>query len=68
MIVTLGGRGSIVKTADGRLSSVDAYPVEVVDTVGAGDAFVGAFAAVLAGGGTVNEAVDRSRWRRVPSP
>jgi ribokinase len=58
VIVTLGDRGSLVRTADGRLSTVGAYPAEVVDTVGAGDAFVGALAAVLADGGTVKEAVD----------
>jgi ribokinase len=58
VIVTLGGRGSILRRADGRLSTVAAYPVDVVDTVGAGDAFAGALAAVLAGGGTVAEAVD----------
>jgi len=58
MIVTLGGSGSIIRGRDGVLTVVDAFAVDVVDTVGAGDAFVGALAAVLAGGGSVREAVD----------
>jgi ribokinase len=57
MIVTLGGNGSIVRGRDGQLAVVDAIAVEVVDTVGAGDAFVGALVAALAGGGPVSEAV-----------
>ena len=48
VIVTLGARGCFVSRADGY-AAVPAVPgVAVVDTTGAGDAFVGAFAAALA--------------------
>lgn len=43
-IVTLGARGAMV-AADGRLWRARAPAVEIVDTTGAGDAFVGALAA-----------------------
>jgi len=44
VIITLGSRGCFVsQTSDGDL--VPAHRVEVVDTTGAGDAFVGGFAA-----------------------
>ncbi len=41
-IVTLGERGAVVCWAGGTLA-VPAYPVDVVDTTGAGDAYHGAF-------------------------
>jgi fructokinase len=43
-IVTLGGDGALVVTGD-ELREVDSPRVEVVDTIGAGDAFMGAFLA-----------------------
>jgi fructokinase len=43
--VTLGGKGCAIYS-DGRLSTFDGFPVEVVDTVGSGDAFA---AAILQG-------------------
>jgi ribokinase len=46
VIVTLGQRGCFVSRADGYLE-VPAFKVETVDTTGAGDAFVGGFAAGL---------------------
>jgi ribokinase len=49
LIVTLGGDGSLAITADGSWQ-VPAPTVEVIDTVGAGDAFTGAFAAALESG------------------
>ena len=45
-IVTLGSRGAVA-AASGRLLRAAAPEVDVVDTTGAGDALVGAFAAAL---------------------
>jgi ribokinase len=45
-IVTLGPRG-VVAAKTGAILRAAAPPVDVVDTTGAGDAFVGAFAAAL---------------------
>lgn len=47
VLVTLGPDGAVCHAPTGPLS-VAAPPVEVVDTVGAGDTFVGGFLAVLA--------------------
>jgi ribokinase len=49
VIVTLGGAGSLV-SIDGEVHQVPATPVTPVDTTGAGDAFVGAFASALNAG------------------
>lgn len=49
VVLTLGGRGAIVATRAGRVH-VPAPRVPVVDTTGAGDAFVGALARLLADG------------------
>jgi ribokinase len=46
VIVTLGARGCFVSQA-GQGSLLPAHPVRAVDTTGAGDAFVGGFAAGL---------------------
>jgi ribokinase len=48
LIVTLGPRGAVVLAKDGDVAHVPAPQVEAVDTTGAGDAFVGAFAVGLA--------------------
>lgn len=50
LVVTLGERGALVVPKDGQEAWVDAPSVEAVDTTGAGDAFVGAFAVGLAMG------------------
>ncbi len=50
MVVTLGERGALVLPRDGEASLVEARQVRAVDTTGAGDAFLGAFAVGLAMG------------------
>jgi ribokinase len=55
VIATLGERGAVVVTAEGQ-TNIAAFPAKVVDTTGAGDCFVGAFAARLAAGATPVEA------------
>jgi ribokinase len=57
-VVTLGGAGALAVTAEG-LWRIGALPVTPVDTAGAGDAFVGGFAACLDRGGSLPEAL---RW------
>ncbi|WP_425147217.1 ribokinase [Deinococcus sp.] len=46
VIVTLGGRGSLARWAAG-LHAVPAHPVQVADTTGAGDTYLGVLAASL---------------------
>jgi ribokinase len=55
VVATLGARGAVVVTADGA-TSIPALKAKVVDTTGAGDCFVGAFAARLAKGAVPVEA------------
>ncbi|MGI6785368.1 MAG: ribokinase [Gleimia sp.] len=55
LIVTLGSRGSFVITDKGY-TEVAAEKVQAVDTTGAGDAFVGAVAARLATGDSLEDA------------
>ncbi len=56
VVVTRGGAGVDVTTAHWSLH-VDAFPVEPVDTTGAGDAFCGALACRLAAGDELPTAV-----------
>jgi fructokinase len=44
-LLTRGAEGAVVLTADGEMTAVEAPAVEVVDTIGAGDAFGGGFLA-----------------------
>lgn len=60
--VTRGGDGSLLATPDGLLEH-PGYPVEVVDTVGAGDAFTAALVAGLLRGESL-EAIHDSANRR----
>lgn len=60
VIVTLGQRGVLVVDDTGE-EVVPAFAVEAVDTVGAGDAFAGGFAARLAAGDDLEEAVTFAR-------
>lgn len=48
-VVTLGERGLVWRRGD-EIGALPAFPVHVVDTTGAGDAFHGAFAAGVAAG------------------
>lgn len=50
LLVTLGSHGVALVTTVGSIERVPAVPVKPVDTTGAGDAFVGAFAYGLAAG------------------
>ena len=56
VIVTLGSHGAAAFTPE-RAFSVAALAIEPVDTTGAGDAFVGAFAATLDRGETLEHAL-----------
>ena len=58
VVVTLGGEGAMIVTGEG-LTRIAPVPVDVVDTVGAGDAFNGALAVALAEGRSLIEA---ARW------
>jgi ribokinase len=57
VVVTQGGNGVLVVTADGLVQLVPAPPVEVRDTTGAGDTFNGVLAARLAMGDDLATAV-----------
>ena len=56
VILTCGAEGSFVLAADGCESWMDTPKVEVVDTVGAGDSFTGAFVASLLAGKSIRDA------------
>lgn len=56
VIATLGAQGSVIRTADLDVR-IDPLRVEVVDTTGAGDAFVGALSHALASNKPLIEAV-----------
>lgn len=68
VIITRGGHGVTVYTAEGQLE-VAAPEVDVVDTVGAGDAFVGAVLASLwerlGADRTAFAALDLRQWRAI---
>lgn len=55
VVMTLGSKGSLV-TVEDQVRAIPAERVEAVDTVGAGDAFVGALAARLADDGDLESA------------
>ena len=50
LLVTLGAAGAIMRTKNGEIIKATAPKTEVIDTTGAGDGFVGAFAAALNAG------------------
>ena len=55
LVLTLGDKGALVRH-EGREERFDPHDVEVVDTVGAGDAFCGALCAALDAGASLFEA------------
>lgn len=57
LAATRGPRGTIWLNETGALEETPAFPVEAVDTLGAGDVFHGAFTLRLAEGGGVREAL-----------
>jgi len=57
VVATLGARGAVAVDGD-RVLVVPARQVEVVDTTGAGDTFVGALAARLAAGDALDRALE----------
>lgn len=56
VVITLGSAGAVISDAYG-VSFAPAYRVDVVDTTGAGDAFVGAMACELARGSSLRDSV-----------
>lgn len=56
VVITLGGNGAVVSERGGIPQHVPGKPVQVVDTTGAGDAFVGALCAALTQGMSLMEA------------
>jgi ribokinase len=58
-VVTVGAHGAALASADGPVSpvTIEGFRVPVVDTVGAGDTFVGALAVALAAGVPAPDAI-----------
>ncbi len=56
VIITLGEQGALVFDGSSAVHC-EAFPVEVVDTTGAGDAFNGALAVGLAAGGSLEQVI-----------
>jgi ribokinase len=56
-IVTLGSEGAALVTAEGKVKRFSARKVSATDTTGAGDCFIGAFAAAIAAGANEDSAV-----------
>jgi ribokinase len=59
LVVTLGREGSLCAGEAGTVRQ-EAFPVEAVDTVGAGDCFCGVFAVALSEGADTREALRRA--------
>ncbi|WP_340373974.1 ribokinase [Streptomyces sp. SS7] len=56
VVTTLGAAGAIITDTDGTTTAIPAIPATVRDTTGAGDAFVGVFAARFAAGDSLLDA------------
>jgi ribokinase len=59
VVLTLGERGILLASAEGA-ELIPAFKVNAIDTTGAGDAFIGSFAAFLGGGFPEKEALTRA--------
>jgi ribokinase len=59
VIITLGANGSLLAGRDG-MTHVPAFPVQSVDSTGAGDAFIGSFATFLGEGLPEQDAVRKA--------
>jgi ribokinase len=59
VVVTLGERGSLLASPE-RVELIPAFKVNTIDSTGAGDAFIGSFAAFLAEGLPAKEALTRA--------
>ncbi len=57
VVVTAGAEGAALAEPSGNTLAVPGFPVQVADTVGAGDTFTGALAVALAAGVTAGDAV-----------
>lgn len=63
VVVTLGGAGAVARLADGQVLTFPVTrQVPVVDTTGAGDAFVGVLAAAIDQGLSDREALEWAVW------
>ncbi len=60
VLITLGSRGALIVNADEEAQFVPAQAVKAVDSTGAGDAFVGSFAYLLASGRSLRDSVERA--------
>jgi ribokinase len=59
MVITLGANGSLLADQNG-FHHIPAFPVKTIDTTGAGDAFIGSFAAFLSEGFSEVDAASRA--------
>lgn len=57
VVVTAGAEGAALAEPSGNTLAVPGFPVQVADTVGAGDTFTGALAVALAAGVPARDAV-----------
>lgn len=57
VIVTLGKKGAVYMNESGKVHIISSFDVPTVDTTGAGDTFIGAYAAKVAKGASVKESL-----------
>lgn len=57
-VITLGARGSMLRTAAGKVLSIAAPKVNAVDTTCAGDTYIGALCAAQAAGAPLDQAME----------